>query len=193
MEDNLREALKEADAQAAREQAARDEACAAAAPAAQEAQATALVQHAETKAVLAEAATLEMESNCSGTEGADTGKQKYNPHATATSTIQQHNFDWKGEKQNKTTLHKEPWRHGTTEATKSQPGSNHKTKLLLEQQPQERPPPERGRTGSTSEGAKRQRVSINKKKKINTINWVSRGCVRFPESMYPMDTIRYPV
>ena len=137
-----------------------------ASPAEQEAKATALVQHTETKAVLAEAATLETESNdrgCLGTEGADTGKQIYNPHATATATIQQHNFDWKGQKQNKTTLHNEPWRHGTTEATKSQPGSNHKTKLLLEQQPQECPPPERGRTGSTSEGAKRQRVSINKK------------------------------
>ena len=62
MEKYLREELKEADAQAAREQAAQDKARAAraaAAPAEQEAKATALVQHAETKAVLAEAATLE--------------------------------------------------------------------------------------------------------------------------------------
>jgi len=105
MKQDLRNELRRADAEAAKEKAAREEAHTARAEAdkARTAREHAARVGEQTNAVLAKATTLETKCNvrlCTGIEGADTGNKNYNPAAVE----ERSNVEWVGQTTTKTIL-----------------------------------------------------------------------------------------
>jgi hypothetical protein len=182
MEENLRNELQRADAEAARE-TAREEARAARDQAARNGRE-------QIKAELANATTPETESNvrgCPGSEGAITGTTKYNPAPIE----EQSDFEWTGGKPNNAKMLDEPWTYEEAGAATTKSEEDYKNNLLLKEQHQKRPPPERDRGGRNSEGAKRQRVPPKSKSAPST--GYREGVLDSKNLLYPLDTIRYPV
>ena len=74
-----------------------------------------------------------MENNirgCTGTGGADAGKNNYNPTGqTAYAAVPQPNFEWKGETPNKTQTLKELWKCDEMVVTLKQSGVDQKYKI----------------------------------------------------------------
>jgi len=128
MEQDLRDELRRADAEAAKEKTTREEARAAREHAARVGE--------QNKAVLAKATTLETKCNvggCVGIEGADTGNKNYNP----VPVEERFDVEWVGHTTTKTILFREPLEWNGTGATTNQSGEDYNNKL--------HPPPKRDR------------------------------------------------
>ena len=181
MEQDLRNELRRADAEAAKEKAAQEEARIARVEAdeARTAREHAARVSEQTNVVLAKATTLETEYNVGGCvriEGADTGNKNYNPAPVE----ERSDVEWVGDKtKNNTKLLDGPWRYEEAGETTKQSGKDYNNKSLLEEQRHKRPPPERDQERITSEGEKRQKVSAAKQ---SPSTWISRGCVRLHKS-----------
>ena len=125
MEQDLRNELRRADAEAAKEKAAR--------------------VGEQTNTVLAKATTLESKCNvrvCTRIEGAETGNKKYNPAPVE----ERSDVEWVGEKtKNNTKLLDGPWRYEEAGETTKQSGKDYNNKSLLEEQRHKCPPPKRDR------------------------------------------------